>query len=123
MLREGLLKLTVSDPHGREQILGLTTPGQVLGFDSLTDENHTYSAETRHARVGCASCGTRDMLRVLEQNPQAAMRTVAILNRELADAQRLIRLLGQKSAAEKTASLLLISQRPRTGRARNRRCR
>lgn len=107
VLREGLLKLTVSDPHGREQILGLTTPGQMLGFDSLTDENHTYSAETVTPASVCI-LRHKDMLRVLEQNPQAAMRTVAILNRELADAQRLIRLLGQKSAAEKIASLLLI---------------
>lgn len=107
LLSQGLLKLTVTDRSGREQIIGLVTPGLMLGFDSLADENHTYSAETVTPASVCI-LRHKDMLRVLEQNPQAAMRTVAILNRALADAQRLIRLLGQKSAAEKIASLLLI---------------
>mgnify|MGYP001602505428 FL=1 len=107
LLNQGLLKLTVIDQSGREQIIGLVTPGLMLGFDSLADENHTYSAETVTPASVCI-LRHKDMLRVLEQNPQVAMRTVAILNRELADAQRLIRLLGQKSAAEKIASLLLM---------------
>jgi CRP/FNR family transcriptional regulator len=107
LLNQGLLKLTVTDRSGREQIIGLATPGLMLGFDSLADEKHAYSAETVAPASVCI-LGHKDMLRVLEQNPQVAMHTVAILNRELADAQRLIRLLGQKSAAEKIASLLLI---------------
>lgn len=107
LLNQGLLKLTVSDRSGREQILGLVTPGMMLGFDSLADEKHTYFAETVTPASVCV-LRHKDMLRVLEQNPHVAMRAVAVLNRELADAQRLIRLLGQKSAAEKIASLLLI---------------
>lgn len=107
LLNQGLLKFTVTDRSGCGQIIGLATPGLMLGFDSLADEKHTYSAETVAPASVCI-LRHKDMLRVLEENPRVAMHTVAILNRALADAQRLIRLLGRKSAAEKIASLLLI---------------
>jgi len=44
---------------------------------------------------------------VLQQNPKVSLRVVEILNEELAQAQALLRVLGQKTSAEKVATFLL----------------
>lgn len=112
MLRRGLVKLTYSLPDGREQILGLRVAGQLLGFGALRDHAHPYTAETL---TDVDLCGIRhqDMLRVLERNPESALRVIDSLNQELQRAQALIRDLGLKSAPERLASFLLsLRQHP-----------
>lgn len=106
VLRRGLVKLTCSLPDGREQILGLRVAGQLLGFEALRDHRHPHTAETL-TDVELCSIRPRDMLHVLERNPESAMRVIDGLNHELQRAQALIRDLGLKSASERVASFLL----------------
>jgi CRP/FNR family transcriptional regulator len=106
LLREGLLKLTAIGPDGREQIIGLGVAGQLLGFNTASDRRCAYTAETLTPTRVC-KLRHQDMLQVLGQNPAVALRTLELLNQELGRAQALIRLLGQKSSAEKVASFLL----------------
>jgi CRP/FNR family transcriptional regulator len=113
LVRDGLLKLTAIGPDGHEQIIGLGVPGQLLGFNTVADARHTFTAVALTPTRVC-KLGLRDMLQILSQNPPVAMRTIEQLNRELARAQSLIRLLGQKSSAEKVASFLLALVPPGT---------
>jgi len=106
VLRRGLVKLTCSLPDGREQILGLRVVGDLLGFEALRDHRQPYTAETL-TEVDLCGMRPRDMLRVLERNPESALRVIDGLNQELQRAQALIRDLGLKSAAERVASFLL----------------
>ncbi len=106
LLRRGLVKLTHSLPDGREQILGLRVAGQLLGFEALQDQRRPYTAETL-TDVQLCGIRSRDMLHVLERNPDSALRVIDGLNQELRQAQALIRDLGLKSAAERVASFLL----------------
>jgi CRP/FNR family transcriptional regulator len=106
LLREGLLKLTAIGPDGREQIIGLGVPGQLLGFNTASDRRCAYTAETLIPTKVCKLHHT-DMLQVLSQNPPVALHTLELLNQELGRAQALIRLLGQKTSSEKVASFLL----------------
>ena len=106
LIRSGQIKLTSCAPDGREQIIRIGVAGQMVGFDTVDDHLHTYSAETL-TPVRVCTLRHRDMLRVLEQNPRVSRRLVDLLNQELAQAHLLIRVLGQKTSAEKVALFLL----------------
>src|SRR3990172_5486433 len=45
-LRRGQVKLTSSLPDGREQIIGVRVPGQLLGMETLDDKVYPYTAVT-----------------------------------------------------------------------------
>ena len=114
-MRAGQLKLCVTGTDGREQIMRIAVAGQLIGYDTIDDLHHPYTAT---ALTAARLCGIRhrDLLRVLEQNPEVSRRMVQLLNLELAQAQALIHILGQKSSAEKIAHFLL-SLVPEHGRA------
>lgn len=115
VVRAGQVKLSVSGPDGREQIMRIAVAGQLIGYDTLDDLHHPYTAT---ALTPARLCGIRhrDMLRVLEQNLEVSRRMVQLLNQELSQAQALIHILGQKSSAEKIA-LFLLSLAPENGHA------
>jgi len=106
VIRSGQIKLTSCGPDGHEQIIRIGVAGHMLGFNTVDDRHHSYSAETL-TPVRVCTIRHRDMLRVMEQNPRVSRRLVDLLNQELAQAHLLIRVLGQKTSAEKVALFLL----------------
>ena len=110
VLQEGSVKLTLTDADGREQIIGLPSPGQLLGFNSVDEQAYAYTATALTSAAVC-KIRHRDMLEILHQNPNVAVRTIAMLNEELAQARSLIHILGQKSAVEKVATFVLLLER------------
>lgn len=106
VLRQGLLKLTTLGVDGREQIIGLAAPGHLLGFETIHGRTNCFTAETLSPVTVC-KLRHADMLQVLSQNPSVSIRVIDMLNRELAEAQSLIRVLGQKNAEERVAWFLL----------------
>jgi CRP/FNR family transcriptional regulator len=106
LIREGLVKLTVSGADGQEQIFGFGEPGHIIGFDTVDDKTYTFTAETKTPVVAC-KIQRKDMLRVLEHSPNVSLRVVRMLNSELARANGLIRVLGQKSPVERIATFIL----------------
>lgn len=106
VLRAGRVKLTRSLPDGREQILGLCEPGDLLGLDALAGECYTHSAQALTPAAACA-LAYPDLVKVFEQNPAVTLRVLERLRAELARAQRHISELGLKSATERVASYLL----------------
>lgn len=116
-LRRGQVKLTSSLPDGREQIIGLRVPGQLLGVETLDDKVYPYTAVTL-APVDACQINHRDMLDLLAHDPEVAVRVIRRLNEELGEAQALIRDLGLKTAPERVASFILSLMPlgdPRTG--------
>lgn len=106
VLRQGLLKLTTLGANGHEQIISLAAPGQLLGFETIHDKTYCFTAETLSPVTVC-KIRHQDMLKVLAQNPAVSIQVIDMLNRELAEAQALIRVLGQKTAEERVAWFLL----------------
>jgi len=106
VVRDGQLKLTVVEADGREQIIRIAVGGQLIGYNSLDDQHHAYTA-TALTEVRLCGIRHRDMLQVLDSNVDVSRRMVELLNDELAQARSLIRILGQKTAAEKIALFLL----------------
>lgn len=103
-VRSGLVKLTASLDDGREQIVGLAFPGDVIG--------QPFGARARY----CATSLTQTSLCVVRRtafehfirdNPPLLL---ALLERTLAELDRArsrMLLLGRKSIRERVASLLL----------------
>lgn len=105
-LTKGFVKLTTSLPDGREQILRLGFPGQAVGLEALSDRLTPYTATTLTPVTAC-TMRLKDMLKVVEGDPETSMRVIGFLNRELERARTLIRDLGLMSAKERVASFLL----------------
>ena len=106
IVRAGQVKLSVAGPDGREQIMRIAIAGQLIGYDTIDELHHPYTA-TALTPVRLCGIRHRDLLRVLEQNLEVSRRMVQLLNQELSQAQVLIHILGQKSSAEKIALFLL----------------
>jgi len=106
VLRQGLLKLTSVGVGGREQIIGLATPGRLLGLQTKHGNTYGFTAVTLSPASVC-KLRNSDMLQVLEQNPAVSLKLIDMLNQELTEAQALIRVLGQKTAEERVAWFLL----------------
>lgn len=106
VLRQGLLKLTSLGMSGREQIIGLAVPGRLLGLQSIHGKSYCFTAETL-SPISVCKLRRSDMLQVIEQNPAVSLQLIEMLNRELSEAQALIRVLGQKTAEERVAWFLL----------------
>lgn len=113
LIREGHVKLTTTSADGRQQIIGLGVTGNVIGFDLVEDEVYAYTAEAISPVRAC-KIQHRDMLRVMEQNPDVSLRIVEILNEELSQAKNLIRVLGQRGSVERIA-MFILSLIPRRG--------
>ena len=105
-ITEGMAKVTVTLPDGREQILRLALPGQPLGLETLEDQTSPYSAQ---ALTEVATCTVRvpEIREVLDASPDLAVRVIRALNEELAHARVLVRDLGLMRAGERVASFLL----------------
>lgn len=105
-LSSGQVKLSYYMPDGREQIIGLGVPGYLLGFDTLSDETYTYTASALSKAHVC-KIRHRDLMDELKQHPDVVIRVLEALNNELKQTRELLRVMGGKTATEKTASFIL----------------
>ncbi|MBI5190341.1 MAG: Crp/Fnr family transcriptional regulator [Nitrospirae bacterium] len=106
IMKTGNVKTYKSLPDGREQIISILSPGEMLGFDSLYDDKYSSTAEViQDAELCCIK--KADLVDLLKQNPEVGMKFIKILNRELNRAQDRIRDLGLKDARERVATLLM----------------
>jgi CRP/FNR family transcriptional regulator len=100
----GAIRLSKSLPDGRRQITGFLFPGDFLGL-SFGDE-YTYSAEAIIESKLCRFERKR-LLNLLEQFPKLEQQLLSLASNELVQAQDHILILGQKTANERLATLLL----------------
>jgi len=106
VVREGQVKLTRTDIDGHEHLLNLVGPGYFLGFDTIGNPTYSYSAETLTPTVFCR-IKHDDIVWLLAEAPQVSLNILLAVNEQLAQARDMIRALGQKTAIEKVAALLL----------------
>ncbi len=106
LLKSGYVKLTAALPDGRNQGLRLGAAWQFIGLEALSDQRYPYTAEAVTDIEVCA-VRYRDMLQLLEHNPQLSLNVIEALNRELRRSNAMVRNLGLMSSAERIASFLL----------------
>ena len=94
-IKSGSAKLVACDQHGNEHILNILLPGELLGFDGLSDEKHSCAAIALETTSFCLL--PADSMEELFQN-------VPSMTREL------FRHSGEKMVEDKNQ--LILSKRP-----------
>ena len=107
-LFSGRVKLYKTGVDGKQQIVRIAGPGDLLGYRSLfSDEAYAASAEVLEDASIC--CIDRNaFFPVLAKNPQLALRIIKQLSHELRRAEDLATSIAQKSVRERMAELLLM---------------
>jgi len=105
---DGMVKICTHSPDGREQIVGLSSPQRLLvGLQSINDERYAYSAIAATTVKACKVNHKTLLARVRDQR-DLAMRLIEAVNAQLAHSRALMEVLGQKCAAAKIASFILL---------------
>ena len=108
----GSVRLSKSLPDGRRQITGFLFPGDFLGL-SIAD-TYAYCAETLSDSSFCRFDRNK-LAGLMQRFPKLEHQLLVLASNELAQAQDHMIVLGQKTAAERLASILLKLV-PRVGR-------
>jgi len=107
-LASGTVKICTHTPDGREQIVGLSSPGNLLvGLQSISDERYAYSAIASTSVQAC-KINHRTLFGRLRDKPELAIRLIRAMNSQLAHSRALMEVLGHKCAAAKIASFILL---------------
>jgi len=110
-LSDGMVKICCHTNDGREQIVGLSSPGSLLvGLQSIGEEHHAYSA-TAVTEVHACKISHRLLLARVHAASSLGMRLIASLNAQLAHSRALMQVMGNKCAAAKIASFILLMNR------------
>jgi len=107
-LNSGKVKLFQMAENGREQIVRLAKPGDVLGYRSLlSGEQYTSTAE---AIEDCSVCfiPKEVVMKMLQTNSSLSMNIMKLLSGDLKKAEHTITELAQKPVRERMAEVLLL---------------
>lgn len=111
IIKSGMIKISKSLEDGREQILRILRPGDILGFEAIYEDS--YSAMAEALSDGELCCLNKEkLLHLLDTNPKISLEMVKALGKELEEARSKIRDLGLKNAHEKIATFLLSQMFP-----------
>lgn len=118
-LTEGMVKICSHTADGREQIVGLSTPGNLLvGLQSINDDRYAYTGVAETAVTAC-KVNHRALLSCVRQKGEVAFRLLDALNAQLTHSRALMEVMGHKCAAAKIASfILLMAPKPERGHCR-----
>jgi CRP/FNR family transcriptional regulator len=107
-LTNGMVKICSHSADGREQIVGLSSPGNLLlGLQSMSEDRYAYTAVAETAVRAC-KINHRILLAHVHDMPDLAMRLIAALNAQLAYSRAMMEVMGHKCAAAKVASFILL---------------
>ena len=106
IIRTGRVKVVRSSSTGKEQIINIMNPGDLLGFEVFY--NGRNYKNTAVAMEDCELCyiERHSFFKILENEPGIARKLILSLGRELNSAYERIGYLGLLNAREKLAHLL-----------------
>lgn len=118
-LGSGIVKISKTTADGREQIVGMSSPGKLLvGLQSINDEIYEYTA-VAETDVNACKIRQRALLQAVQDRGDVALRLIASINAQLAHSRSLMEVMGRKCAAAKIASFIqLITPAANNGHAR-----
>ena len=107
-LESGVVKICCTSPDGREQIVGISSPGSLLvGLQSINDDCYEYSAVAATPLTAC-KISHRALLKRAANEAHISIRLVAALNAQLAHSRALMHVMGKKNSAAKIASFIAM---------------
>jgi len=104
----GRVKLYKSGVDGRQQIVRIAGPGDLLGYRSLfaAEPYHATAEALEEATICCIDKNA--FFPVLTKNPNLALEIIKKLSKELRAAEDLATSIAQRSVRERMAELLLM---------------
>lgn len=107
ILRSGRVKLTKSSRTGRQQIIKLVKPADIIGEDAVFGNiPYAFTAEAMEDSEICF-VNKDDFFRYLKERPDIALKVMSILSGELRAARAQMIDMALKDARERMASLIL----------------
>jgi CRP/FNR family transcriptional regulator len=107
-LTSGMVKICSISADGREQIVGLSSPGNLLlGLQSISENTYAYTAVAATTVHGC-KINHKTLLSLAQTKGDIAIKLVHSVNAQLAQTRALMEVMGQKCAAAKIAAFLLL---------------
>ena len=105
-VRAGALKTYCTTEGGDEQVLGFTLPGEMVGLDGMNDGFYASNSVVLETASVCELPydGLEDMCQTLPGLNRQMMRVVS---REITADQKMLLLLGKRTAEERLAAFLL----------------
>jgi len=107
-LTDGMVKIVSHTPDGREQIVGLSSPGNLLvGLQSLHDKHYAYTGIAATTVQAC-KINQRTLLARVNDRTDVAMGLIRAVNAQLVHSRALMEVMGHKCATSKIASFILL---------------
>ena len=105
---EGMVKICTHCADGHEQIVGLSSPDQLLvGLQSIDGNSYAYSAIAA-TKVKACKINHRTVLARIRDQGDLGIRLIHAVNLQLAHSRALMEVLGHKCAAGKIAAFILL---------------
>jgi CRP/FNR family transcriptional regulator len=105
-VRSGSVKTYTLTEDGREQVTGFHLPGELVGLDALSDEQHPCAARALETASICEIPFDR-LEELWARIPALPRQLLRVMGKEILHDQTLMMLLGKKNAEERLASYLL----------------
>lgn len=105
-VRSGALKAYKTTDDGREQVTGFYFPGEILGMDGISKNEHASSAKALETAAIC-EIPFSSLEKLSALMPSLQRHFFQLMSREITEDQQLITLLSKNSADERVAALIL----------------
>lgn len=106
LVRSGSLKITMVGDSGDEQILGFFLPGELLGFDALSTQQHTCTANALELSNVCV-LPYQQLTKFCQQVPALQRSLMRLIGREISAEQELLLNINRRQALGRVAAFLL----------------
>jgi CRP/FNR family transcriptional regulator, anaerobic regulatory protein len=110
-VKAGGFKVFAQHSSGEDKLIGFYLPGDILGVDALSTDEHVSTAVAIDTSTVC-EIPFKDLERLSLQLPTLNRQLLTIMSKELSDERMHAELLSRKSAEERMALFILwLSQR------------
>lgn len=106
LIRKGRVKVVRSSSQGKEQIIKILSPGDLIGFEVLYDGKEYENTAVAMEESELCYISRGDFFEIIENEPYVAKKLIISMGRELRDAYERIGYMGLLNAREKLAHLL-----------------
>jgi CRP-like cAMP-binding protein len=105
-INSGKIKLTKSSPDGKDSIVRLIGPGDVLGHRSLFDEGNAQGTATALEESTICFLDKKYITKIIKEKPHLASQVITHLSKEMGAAEDKIASYFQKNVRERLAEFL-----------------
>lgn len=106
IIRKGRVKLVLSSSTGKEQIIKILNPGDLIGFEIFCDMDKFTNTAVAMEDTELCYITRENFFKILEKEPEIARKLIIAMGKELNHAYERIGNLGLLNAREKLAHLL-----------------